>query len=165
MANAVNIYKNLDPRVRLGVQLVGFALGVYIVYRLVKGASRFQDDAPFRSEEQSTADELAKLNKNPYTRQKISESSAKSYANKIYQAMSGLGTDEQQIYSVFYKLQNNADFLAVQNAFGTKTIDSGSYFVADVRGTMVTCLSSELDIDETKKINDILKSKKISYRI
>jgi len=30
---------------------------------------------------------------------------------------------------------------------------------------MVTCLSSELDIDETKKVNDILRSKKIKFRI
>jgi hypothetical protein len=166
MANQVgNIYKNLDPRVRLGVQVVGFAVGIYIIYRLIKGVNTFQQDQQFQSEEQSTANELTQLNKNPYTRQKITESQAKSYANKLYQAMNGLGTDEQQIYSVFYKLQNNADYLAIQNAFGTKTISSGSYFIGDVRGTMVTCLSSELDIDETKKVNDILRSKKIKFRI
>ena len=166
MANQVgNIYKNLDPRIRLGVQVVGFAVGIYLVYRLIKGVNKFQEDIPFQSEEQSTANELAKLNKNPYTRQKLTESQAKSYANKLFQAMDGLGTDEQSIYSVFYKLQNDADFLAIQNAFGTKTISSGSYFVSDVRGTMVPCLSSELDIDELKRVNDILSKKNIKYRI
>ena len=166
MANNVGkIYSNLDPRVRLGLQVVGLAVGIYIVYRLVKGASQFAQDQPFRSEEQQTANELQKLNQNPYTKQKLSDAQAKSYANKLFQAMKGLGTDEQQIYSVFYKLQNNADFLAIQNAFGTKTVNSGNYFIPDVRGTMVTCLSSELDIDETKKVNDILKAKKIKFRI
>ena len=166
MANNVGkIYSNLDPRVRLGLQVVGLAVGIYIVYRLVKGANQFAQDQPFRTEEQQTANELQVLNQNLYTKQKLSDAQAKSYANKLFQAMNGLGTDEQQIYSVFYKLQNNADFLAIQNAFGTKTVNSGNYFISDVRGTMVTCLSSELDIDETKKVNDILKAKKIKYRI
>jgi len=163
--NVSNVYKNLDPRVRLGVQVVGFILGVYIIYRLVKGVNQASDNQPYREEEQNTANELVKLNQNPQTRQKLTNSMASAYANKLFQAMDGIGTDEQAIYSVFYKLQNDADFLAIQNAFGTRTIGSGSYFVADVKGTLIACLSSELDADEVKKVNSILTQKKIKYRI
>jgi hypothetical protein len=159
------IYANLDPRVRLGVQLIGFGLGAYIIYRLVKGTSQKLEDKPFDSENQQTTNELQVLNQNPSTKQKITNSQAMAYANKIYTCMEGQGTYEYELIGVFYHLNNDADFLAVEKAFGTRTIHSRTYFVPDFRGTMVSAIADELDVSYIKKINDILIQKKIKRRV
>jgi hypothetical protein len=159
------IYANLDPRVRLGVQIIGFGLGAYILYRLVKGTSQKLEDKPYDSENQATTNELQVLNQNPSTKQKISNSQAMAYANKIYTCMEGQGTYEYELIGVFYHLKNDADFLAVEKAFGTRTIHSRVYFVPDFRGTMVSAIADELDVDYIKKINKILSDKGIKRRV
>ena len=162
---AREVYRNLDPRVRLGVQVVGFGLAVYIIYRLVKAQKQAKIDKPFSSEAQATANDLETLNKNPYTRQKISESQAKAYANKIWTCMEGKGTYEDELVGVFYHLSNDADFLAVEKAYGVRTIHSKTYFVDDFRGNMVSALADELGVDYIKKINSILAKKGIRRRV
>ena len=117
------------------------------------------------NEAQSTANDLEALNKNPYTRQKISDSQAKAYANKIFTCMNGKGTYEYELVGVFYHLFNDADFLAVEKAFGTRTIYSKTYFVDDFRGNMVSAIADELDVDYIKKINSILAKKNIRRRV
>ena len=162
---AREVYTNLDPRVRLGVQVVGFGLAVYIIYRLVKAQKQAKIDKPLTNEAQSTANDLEALNKNPYTRQKISDSQAKAYANKIFTCMNGKGTYEYELVGVFYHLFNDADFLAVEKAFGTRTIYSKTYFVDDFRGNMVSAIADELDVEYIKKINSILAKKNIRRRV
>lgn len=162
---AREVYTNLDPRMRLVVQLVGVAVGTILVFKILKAVKQAQEDKSNRSETQSTANELQLLNQNPTTKQKITSSQANSYANKLFASMNGKGTYENEIVSVFYHIYNDADFLALQKAFGTKTIESRTYFVPDFRGTMIQCLADELDTDYTQKINKILKAKKIKYRV
>jgi dethiobiotin synthetase len=159
------VYKNLDPRVRLGVQVVGFGLAVYIIYRLIKKQKQMVVDKPFSTEAQATANDLEELNKNPYTRQKISNSQASAFANKIYSCMKGLGTYEYEMIGVFYHLKNDADFLAVEKAFGIRTIPSGTFLVGDFRGNMTSCIADELSVDYIKKINTILSKKGIRRRV
>jgi len=159
------VYSNLDPRVRLGVQLVGFGLAVYIIYRLIKAQKQAKEDKPMTNEAQATANDLEQLNKNPYTRQKISDSQAKAYANKIWTCMEGKGTYEDELVGVFYHLNNDADFLAVEKAYGVRTIHSKTYFVDDFRGNMVSAIADELGVDYIKKINSILAKKKIKRRV
>ena len=159
------VYFNLDPRVRLFVQVVGVAVATYAVYRIVKAVKQYGEDQANRTENQSTANELQQLNQNPSTKQKITNAQAQAYANKLFASMNGKGTYENEIVAVFYKLFNDADFLALQKAFGTKTIESRTYFVDDFRGTMTQCLTDELNQDYLDKINKILKSKKIKYRV
>jgi hypothetical protein len=162
---AREVYTNLDPRLRLGVQVVGFGLAIYIIYKLAKKQQELSKDKPFTSEAQATANDLEVLNKNPYTRQSISESQAKAYANKIWTCMEGKGTYEDELIGVFYHLKNTADFLAVEKAYGIRTIHSKTYFVDDFRGNMVAGLVSELSVDEIKRINTILSKKNIKRRV
>lgn len=164
-AKAREVYINLDPRIRLGVQIVGFGLAVYLIYKAVKGAKQVKQDKPNRSEAQATANDLESLNKNPYTRQKISDSQAHAYANKIWTCMEGKGTYESELVGVFYHLKNDADFLAVEKAYGTRTIHSKTYFVPDFRGNMLSAIADELDVSYIKKINSILAKKGIRRRV
>jgi hypothetical protein len=162
---AREIYRNLDPRLRLGVQVAGFGLAVYIIYKLVKKQQEIKVDKPFTNEAQATANDLEALNKNPYTRQKISDAQAKAFANKIWTCMEGKGTYENELISVFYHLKNDADFLAVEKAYGVRTIHSKTYFVDDFRGNMIAGIVSELSVDEIKRINTILSKKGIKRRV
>jgi len=162
---AREVYTNLDPRVRLIVQIGSVALATWVVFKLIKAGRQMKEDKENRGENQATTNELQVLNQNPATKQKISTSQASAYANKIFASMNGKGTYEEEIVGVFYKLYNDADFLALQKAFGTRTIESRTWFVEDFRGTLIQCMADELDVDYTKRINDILRKKKIKFRV
>ena len=159
------VYGNLDPRIRLLVQITGLVVGIYVVLKVIKKTKQVTQDKPNTNELQATAMDLETLNKNPYTRQKISNSQALAYANKIYTCMNGKGTYENELIATFYNLKNTADFLAVDKAYGIRTIYSKTYFVDDFRGNMTAGITDELDIEDIKKINSILAKKGIKRSI
>lgn len=135
----------------------------YVAYRILK---TYVVKTPQREEVQESYNELEVLNNSTYTKQKITKSQAEAYANVIHAAMDGYGTDEQAIYNVFWKLYNDADYLAVKNAYGIREVSSGTWNPeANFKGTLIGALTSELSAEEKKKINDILRKKKIKYRI
>jgi hypothetical protein len=159
------VYGNLDPRIRLLVQITGLVVGIYVIVKVVKKSKQVTQDKPFTSEAQATARDLETLNKNPYTRQKISDSQAMAYANKIWACMEGAGTYENELVGVFYHLNNTADFLAVEKAYGIRTIHSKVYFVDDFRGNMTAGITSEVNVDDIKRINTILAKKGIKRSV
>lgn len=165
-ATAAKVYSGLDPRFKFGLQIAAVIVLGVVIYKVVKKTDQYFDDQSNRDENQSTANELEKLNKNPSTRQKITDSQAQGYANSIYASMQGIGTDEQAIKDIFYHLKNDADFLALKKFFGTRTVWSGTpFFVSDVRGTLIPLLRDELSAYWIGLINDILRAKKIKYRV
>lgn len=87
-----------------------------------------------------------------------------SFARIIQIAGFDLFTDEAAIYTVFRSLKNNTDFLQLTEAWGkpTRTIYD---FGIGYKMTLPQFLRWEMDDKEIKKINDILKSKKIKYRV
>lgn len=163
--NLGDVYVNLDPRVRLGLQIIALGVTAYLVVRLFKGGKQFISDKPFNTEAQETANELQILNQNPSTKQTISNSQAMAFANKIWSCMNGKGTYEEELIGVFTHLKNNADFLAVNKAYGTRTVFSKTYFVDDFRGTMLGAIADELDVEYIKRINAILAKKGIKRRV
>lgn len=145
------------------VMLVGGAIGLVVLYRTLSG---FVSEQSGRRENQSASNELDKLNENPATRQKLSGYQAEQLANAIHTAMDGYGTNEDAIYVAFRQLKNNADFLAVTKAYGVRKVSSGQWsVVGDMKGTLTQCLQDELDSDERKKVNEILKARNIRFRI
>jgi hypothetical protein len=142
---------------------VGVIIAGYIVYRLVKGIVKQKDN---RSEVQQASNELEGLNQNPSTAQSITRFEAEQYANTIFTAVDGWATDETAIAKVFYRLKNNADFLAVSKAFGIRTISSGRFNPEpDYKATMTEAIHIDMDGNEKKVLNDILIKKKIKFRI
>lgn len=145
------------------VMLVGGAIGLVVLYKALSG---FVSNQNGRQEVQGASDELDRLNQSPATRQKMSRYQAEQTANSIFTAMDGYTTYEDAIYVAFRQIKNNADFLAVTMAFGTRTISSGQWsIVNDMKGTMTQCLQDELDSDERAKVNAILKARNIRFRI
>jgi hypothetical protein len=76
------------------------------------------------------------------------------FADTLYQSMKGVGTYEEEVAGVMYKMKNDIDILKLIQAFGTRGGFSLSEWIAD-------------DFDQEDKafyINDILQRKGIKYR-
>jgi len=141
------------------------ALGV-TSYFAIRGIVKLLTPDANKEQNKATENELDQLNTSANTRQTLTQSQVLALANKLFQAMDGYGTDEDSILSAFYSLRNNADFLALVAAFGTREISSGTWNPeANFNGTLTAALANELDISYIIKINNILKAKKITYRI
>lgn len=100
----------------------GSVLAVFVAYTVVKKISLgvgggiaeiFKDktkkDTPFIE---------AEVDK---TKATITDAIANTYANQLYNAMDGTGTDEDTIYAVLEKLQKKDDFRKVYNFFGRRS--------------------------------------------
>ena len=90
-----------------------------------------------------------------------------SLANDLYQAMDNYGTAENGITDIMKLLKNNADFDALSSAYGTRTLNCGSFnpFCTDFTGNMVQSLNDELDSSEIKVVNQILASNGLTRKI
>lgn len=143
--------------------VIGALIGAVVIYRLIKGVAEQKDN---RSEVQEAYNELDRLNQNPSTAQTISKLQAEQYANVIFTAVDGWGTDEIAIEKVFYRLKNDADFVAVSKAFGIRKISSGRFNPEpDYKATMIEAIHIDMDSGKKRKLNDILIKKKIKYRV
>jgi hypothetical protein len=143
--------------------VIGLVIGGVIIYRLLKDVVKQKDN---RDEVQEAYNELDKLNQSPATAQKISKLQAEQYANVIFTAVDGWATDETAVANVFWRLTNDADFVAVSKAFGIRLISSGRFNPEpDYKATLIEALHIDMSTDEKKKLNDILKKKKIKYRV
>jgi hypothetical protein len=88
----------------------------------------------------------------------------KVLADKIFTAVDGKGTYEDDIINVFKSLGNKADFALLNSTFGTRKIRSGIWGKSDLTGDLLRVLNSELSQGDIKKINTILQSKGITFR-
>ena len=86
--------------------------------------------------------------------QKLSyaESQYKVFADKLFAAMSGLGTDSSAVYAVFNAMNNRADVLKLVTVFGVRKDES-----------LAEWLNGEFWLD-VSKINKILSTKGIDYQ-
>ena len=76
------------------------------------------------------------------------------FADTLYTAMKGAGTDEEAVAGVMYKMKNGADVLKLINAFGQKDGYSLTEWIADD-------FSQE---DKTFYINNVLAKKGIQFK-
>ncbi|WP_222166851.1 hypothetical protein [Edaphocola aurantiacus] len=89
----------------------------------------------------------------------------KVMCDKLWQAMDGMGTDEDAIYDVFGMMKNDADVLMLISTYGTRDIDDADALWKNVKSlTLTQALASDMDRSEIGKINSILATKQINYR-
>ena len=161
----MSAFKQL-PMWAKGVVAVGVLLGVGVgTYYLVKFGKRTSENMRNNRDNKVVKDDLKKLNKDDSTKQKISDSQAKSLASGLFTAMDNYGTDEDAIYSIFRKVKNDADVLAVIKAYGTKTLTvTGLWTSDDYTGDLAGSLRQELSPGDMNRINTILDKKGIEFR-
>jgi hypothetical protein len=82
------------------------------------------------------------------------------FADQLYAAvLYTWGTDEQAIYNVFSKMNNNLDVAQLIKAFGKRRLEFST-----TMAELGAHLSEDLDASEIAKLNSILAAKNITYR-
>ena len=75
------------------------------------------------------------------------------WAKDLFNAMDGVGTNEQVIYDVMKKMQSKDDVLQIITAFGVEDEE-----------TLTQWIVSELSTDERATLNRLLSDKNINYQ-
>ncbi len=85
------------------------------------------------------------------------------FADRLFSAMDGMGTDEEEIYQVFRAMETYDDVSQLIVAFGTREITDPRPWYSNKTLTLQGALKEELDSNEIKKVNMILAGKNINY--
>lgn len=127
----------------VGVVVLGFVANKFIKW--------FKSIQPIKDKE--TVDRYKQeVDKN---NRSYSESQYLGWADSLYGAMRGRGTTEESIYSILGKMKTIDDWRQLNIAFGVRGEEG--YWSGDIRGNLTSWLQSELDEDEQKIANGILK--------
>lgn len=88
----------------------------------------------------------------------VSNLNFRAIADSLFDAMDGYGTGEDTIEKELKKLKTKADWNALVEAYGTRTLNcgTGNPFCSDFTGDLADCLNDELDEDELEDVNEIL---------
>lgn len=185
MANgAYNFYKEL-PAWAKGVVVVGVGVVAYIVGRKVyigiKNAVKKGEEGKTVKE---TQDELKALLSSGM-RKSYPDSQYRAWADQIENQFDGCDWKQnifdmsdpllgwagmfsgsgQVVAGIFNKLKNNADFLALVNAYGVRTYDQCGIWTGNVTGNLYKAINDELDKGEKDALNKKLAKNGITYTI
>lgn len=151
---------SIDTWIKLGTYVAG---GIAVAYGVKKVLDYFKPEKKQEKKEvENVESELEAEKKKSKLSYPLSQYA--TFANIIETAGFDVGTDEDAIYSVFRKLKNNADYLQLTKAWGSpnrKIYDWGFGYNL----TLAQYIRWEMSDSEAKKINAILKSKGIKYRV
>lgn len=164
-------YYERQPGAVKVIAVAGIALLGYSLYRTYK---RKQDEKDASQAAQNAASELATLANQGIT-PSYTDSQYSSFVNVLVQAMTGCGTDEDQVYDVFRKMHNDADIRKLIIAFGVQYYEPCvwtspvSYAIWQANdhaygGDLATWLGYDLTTSEIGKINQILAGSGINYQ-
>ena len=94
-----------------------------------------------------------------------SDGQYQEFANSLWQAMDGWGTDNDKIMSVMDKMKNDTDILKLIDIYGIRKISSGKGNPApDLNDGLTAAFGDELSSSEINKINKKFEDKKIKFR-
>lgn len=149
-----------------GLILIGGAYAAYSIGKSLIGQTKIDPETRDSSQEEDGWN--ASLQQD--SKQKaptLSSTQMKSIANSMFRAMDGYGTDEEAIISLARQAKNNADWSGINAAWGKRTISSGAWNPSpDLRNaTLGEALHDELSQYWKTKINQVLSSKGIKYRV
>lgn len=159
-------WNKLPPYARLGITVFG---GLF-AYKKAKGL--FSSD-PMKKTSKQISNDIAKL-ENDGVQATYADSAYLQFANMLFQAVAGAGTDYDAIYNIFDKIKNDVDYLKLNKAFGVRRY--GAIFEKDPlpfvsnifplpEYTLTQALSSEMSDSKIAKLNQILKSNGVTYFI
>lgn len=161
MKNLYKIYQDAPPIGKIIILLMVCVLA-YVLFKLFKKVTA-PKDASLNILDAGTTEikTLQQAGEVP----SYSESQYITWADKLEQAMSGQGTDEEQIADVFHFMQNKTDVLKLIKAFGVRDYTDDKLLMWNVKQfNLNEWLAAELDSEEIAEyVNNKLKSKQINY--
>jgi hypothetical protein len=164
---ATPVKNKIAPKtwIKLGVFVAG---GVAVAFGVKKVLDYFKPELKReQSETKDITNELEEAKKK--TKATFPPSQYSAFCNIIEVAIQDAGTDEEAIYSVFRKLKNDTDYLMLIKAWGNpkRQVYPDYIFIYSFgyKMTLPQALRWDLNDKECAKINEILKSKGIKYRV
>ena len=168
------------PKWARGTMVVGVSgITIYTIYSLVKAAKDRKQKQLAQAQLVQFVDDMDRL-----ARQGVfpsfQESQYHIWTNAIVEQFAGcdpsftncpdmlrsIGYSKsgQTVFNIISGFQNDADFLALQAAWGIRTYDDCGWFTGNVTDvTLSAAISSELTNCEKEGLNKTLKNKGISY--
>jgi hypothetical protein len=142
----------------------------FAIYKGVKNAiergREGREDKDFKQETNQELNQLAQQGIQPT----MSDSAALSLSAFVQEALGGFelsGTEKQVVNEILAKVNNQADWLKLQNVFGVRPIDNDGWGTGDTNKDLKGVLQSDLDgwdsqnpfnLDPNKKYINILKN-------
>jgi hypothetical protein len=179
MSNKGLTYWNGLPTWAKGVIAVG---GLAIGYFAVKGfLNKLKSDAEKQDAvvtQQTQEQELENLQNNGVQRS-FAISQYKQWADEIQNQFDGcdvslsvawlskymMSTSGAKLGDIIMKFKNDADFLALNTAWGSsRTYDQCGFFTGNFTGNLSQAVTDELTLNEIKVINEQLAKQGITYR-
>jgi hypothetical protein len=143
--------------------VVAIAVVGVVGYAIYKVTQKIGDvEEADKKEDRDIVSEIEKESKKKPA--SYADSQYKTFANTIETAGFDTGTDEEAIYSTFRKLKNNTDYLKLLNAWGTPNRKVYEWGVGR-NMTLPQFIHWEMNDSEVRKVNQILASKGITYRV
>jgi len=124
----------------IGILILVLVLGFFLFKKL------FKNDETGKSNKEIIKSELS-----------FADADYERFANSLYQAMNGSGTNETTIYEVLGNLKNKSDFYQLVKSFDVRTNDG--MFSKNIEGTLAEWFNYELDDTELKKVKEIILTK------
>jgi hypothetical protein len=150
----------IEVRIALAVGIAGGI--IYAVYKLFTVPRNIEEGKEARQEDREWNRELERC----AGRFLLPKAQTDAYANKLFTALNGYGTDEDAIYETLRKIKSDCDYVALNASYGIREISSGNWNPEpNFKGNLTSSLVHELGTDERAKVNAILKNNKITYRI
>lgn len=153
-------FLGLPPWAKGLVAVTVLGVAVYAAYKITQKLSG-QDEQDSKEDKDVVSEIERESKKKPAS---YADSQYKTFANTIETAGFDVGTDEAAIYSTFRKLKNNTDYLKLLNAWGKPNRTVYEWGVGR-KMTLPQYIRWEMNDSEVKKVNDILNSKGITYRV
>lgn len=166
-------YKSSPPAAKTAIVIGGLALTTYVIWQIAKNRDQKEKDKEANQAGAAAAKQIKELEKQGQ-RRTLTDYQLDQLVTAFYQAVDGCGTDEDAVYNVFRKLNNNMDLLYLTYRFGiqyympcaayspisyAKWMINRKSFPAD----LTTYINYELSQSEIEKINQILISRGINY--
>lgn len=142
-------WKSVHPTVRNGIIVVASAGAVFGIY---KGVTAYMHWL----ETKGSREEIGKMNKalRDLAKKGVSpsydDSQYKTWANQLQEAFDGCGTTTPVVMDILGRLNNDADFLKLSQAFGVGTFDKCGLGTGDYSGSLSKSITYKLGSDVSK---------------
>ncbi|MBR6311287.1 MAG: hypothetical protein IKR52_08850 [Paludibacteraceae bacterium] len=141
---------DLVKKYMIGVGCVLGGIALYLIIRKIKKkniGNKLNDTAA-----KAYKYELTKEEKNIAKANGFTEEKATTLANRIYNAMKGVGTDEDTVVAIIESMKSSGELKMLCLAFGTQKYTS--WTLQTVHGDLVTWLKDELN-DSPRKLKRV----------
>lgn len=142
----------LSKTIPVGVYIVlGFlVVGIFLYFMFRKKPDTTTEDV-----QKGADDELAEIRKeDPAIKQTYSNITYVQWADQIYHAVEGMGTDEDSVFQVFYQLRNKVDWVMLKKAFGVRD-----------EMTLNAWIRNDFNVAQINKLNNELRRIKVKERL